>query len=137
MTTSPGEPALPLSPPALARLVDLAEDAILSIDEDQRIVLFNRGAERTSGYVAGEVIGRPLDVLIPARFLEVHRQHLRAFAAPTLREVERRHVGAALHQTGGNKVRAAKALGVSRRALYRLIDKHRLEPGADHPPPAP
>jgi DNA-binding NtrC family response regulator len=58
-------------------------------------------------------------------------------ALPTLREVERRHVEIALHQTGGNKVRAARALGVSRRALYRLIDKHRLEPGADPPPHAP
>ncbi len=52
----------------------------------------------------------------------------------TLREVERRHVEAALRLTGGNKLRAAKALGVSRRALYRLIDKHRLEPAADAPP---
>ncbi len=52
----------------------------------------------------------------------------------TLREVERRHVEAALRLTGGNKVRAAKALGVSRRALYRLIDKHRLEPAVDAPP---
>jgi DNA-binding NtrC family response regulator len=52
---------------------------------------------------------------------------------PTLREAERRHVEGALRQTGGNKVRAAKLLGVSRRALYRLIDKHRLEPAADGP----
>jgi two-component system response regulator AtoC len=52
----------------------------------------------------------------------------------TLRELERRHVEAALRLTGGNKVRAAKALGISRRALYRLIDKHRLEPAADAPP---
>jgi DNA-binding NtrC family response regulator len=58
-------------------------------------------------------------------------------ALPSLHEVERRHVEVALRQTGGNKVRAAKALGVSRRALYRLIDKHRLEPGADNPPLAP
>jgi PAS domain S-box-containing protein len=79
--TTPGGPALPPSPQALARLVDLAEDAILSVDEDQRIVLFNRGAERTFGYVADEVIGRPLVVLIPARFHGVHHQHLRAFAA--------------------------------------------------------
>ncbi len=43
-----------------------------------------------------------------------------------LREVERRHVREALQREGGNKVRAARALGVSRRALYRLIEKHRL-----------
>jgi DNA-binding NtrC family response regulator len=44
-----------------------------------------------------------------------------------LREVERRHVRAVLEDEGGNKVRAAKALGISRRALYRLIDKYHLE----------
>jgi DNA-binding NtrC family response regulator len=44
-----------------------------------------------------------------------------------LREVERRHVAEVLRQEGGNKVHAARALGVSRRALYRLIAKHRLE----------
>jgi PAS domain S-box-containing protein len=81
MTHVPGGPTQPPSPQALARLVDLAEDAILSVGEDQRIVLFNRGAERTFGYVSDEVIGQPLDVLIPARFLEVHRRHMTAFAA--------------------------------------------------------
>jgi DNA-binding NtrC family response regulator len=49
----------------------------------------------------------------------------------SLRDAERRHVEAALRLAGGNKVRAAKALGVSRRALYRLIDRHGLLPEAD------
>jgi DNA-binding NtrC family response regulator len=44
-----------------------------------------------------------------------------------LREVERRHVQAILEQEKGNKVRTAKVLGISRRALYRLIDKYQLE----------
>src|SRR5262249_41585886 len=44
-----------------------------------------------------------------------------------LREVERRHVLAILQQEKGNKVHAAKALGISRRALYRLISKYHLE----------
>jgi transcriptional regulator with PAS, ATPase and Fis domain len=44
-----------------------------------------------------------------------------------LREVERRHVQAILQQEKGNKVHAARVLGISRRSLYRLMEKYRLE----------
>lgn len=44
-----------------------------------------------------------------------------------LSNLERRTVCMALEQSQGNKVHAAKALGVSRRALYRLIEKYSLE----------
>jgi DNA-binding NtrC family response regulator len=43
-----------------------------------------------------------------------------------LEGVERRHVETVLQRHGGNKVQAAKALGVSRRTLYRLIEKYGL-----------
>jgi DNA-binding NtrC family response regulator len=44
-----------------------------------------------------------------------------------LRDVERRHVQDILRRENGNKVQAARALGISRRALYRLIAKYHLE----------
>lgn len=44
-----------------------------------------------------------------------------------LSEVERRHVQAVLKEEKGNKVQAARVLGISRRSLYRLIEKYRLE----------
>lgn len=44
-----------------------------------------------------------------------------------LRELEQRAVRAAMQLANGNKVHAAKTLGISRRALYRLIKKYRLE----------
>jgi DNA-binding NtrC family response regulator len=44
-----------------------------------------------------------------------------------LSEVERAHVEAVLKEEKGNKVQAAKVLGISRRALYRLIEKYGLE----------
>jgi DNA-binding NtrC family response regulator len=44
-----------------------------------------------------------------------------------LREVERKHVLDVLRQHKGNKVHAARALGISRRALYRLLNKFHLE----------
>jgi DNA-binding NtrC family response regulator len=57
-----------------------------------------------------------------------------AVSAPTnpginpfsLQEVERRHVQEVMQEAKGNKVHAAKTLGISRRALYRLIEKHHL-----------
>jgi DNA-binding NtrC family response regulator len=44
----------------------------------------------------------------------------------SLREVERQHVAQVLQRMQGNKLQSAKALGISRRALYRLICKHKL-----------
>jgi DNA-binding NtrC family response regulator len=63
-----------------------------------------------------------------------------AAAAPAsphdLRDLERRHVLDVLRQLRGNKLQAAKALGISRRALYRLIEKYRLEEAAAPEAPA-
>jgi PAS domain S-box-containing protein len=64
-----------------AAIVSIAADAIISVDEEQRIVLFNSGAVQIFGYTAEEVLGQPLDLLIPARVAAVHRQHIRDFAA--------------------------------------------------------
>jgi DNA-binding NtrC family response regulator len=44
-----------------------------------------------------------------------------------LSEVERRHVQTVLQEEKGNKVQAARVLGISRRSLYRLIEKYHLE----------
>ena len=54
-------------------------DAIISVDENQNIVLFNAAAERIFGYRAQEVMGKPLDILIPERFRAIHRQHVYHF----------------------------------------------------------
>jgi DNA-binding NtrC family response regulator len=59
-------------------------------------------------------------------------------AAPfDLEAVERKHVADVLAKMKGNKVQAAKALGISRRALYRLIDKYALVPKTEPAAAAP
>lgn len=61
-------------------ILEIAEDAIISVDSQQRIALFNRGAERVFGYAQAEVIGQSLDLLLPQRFAGAHRKHLAEFA---------------------------------------------------------
>lgn len=63
----------------LAGIVDIAHDAIISIDEEFRITLFNRGAEGIFGYSAEELIGKPLDLLLPERFRSGHSGRIAAF----------------------------------------------------------
>lgn len=73
--------ASPLPDAMFAGIASIADDAIVSIDEAFRIVFFNRGAERIFGYIAEEVLGRELDLLIPVSLREVHRRHIGAFSA--------------------------------------------------------
>ena len=63
-----------------ASIVESAADAIVVVDEGRRIILFNPSAERVFGYRASEVEGKPLDMLLPHRFVETHREHVSAFA---------------------------------------------------------
>jgi PAS domain S-box-containing protein len=54
-------------------------DAIVSVDEAQNIVEFNRAAESIFGYSRDEVLGRSLETLIPERYRPDHGSHVRAF----------------------------------------------------------
>jgi PAS domain S-box-containing protein len=65
----------------LAGLLESAMDAIVSCDDSQRIVLYNRAAERTFGWSAEEALGQPLEMLIPSRYHRLHSQQVRRFGA--------------------------------------------------------
>jgi PAS domain S-box-containing protein len=62
------------------RIVEIAADAIISVDERQSIILFNHGAERIFGYDREEVLGEGLEMLLPERFRTTHSRHLERFA---------------------------------------------------------
>ena len=48
----------------LAAVLNHSPDAIISVGDDRRMAVFNRGAERTFGYHGGEAVGLPFDVLL-------------------------------------------------------------------------
>jgi PAS domain S-box-containing protein len=73
------ELALRASQARLAGLVDSAMDAIIAVDAERRIVLFNPAAEQMFGCAASEALGQSLDRFVPARFREAHRQHIEQF----------------------------------------------------------
>ena len=74
------EKVLRASEARFSGLISIASDAIISIDEDQRVIIYNEGAERIFGWKRDEILGMPVDVLLPERIHEVHRQHIRNFA---------------------------------------------------------
>jgi len=63
----------------LGAVMDSAMDAIITIDEDQRIVLFNQAAEAAFRCSRAETIGSTLDRFLPARFRGAHRGHVQHF----------------------------------------------------------
>lgn len=73
------EVALRASEAKFAGILDIAADAIISVDEQQRILHFNSGAERIFGYAASEMIGTPLSGILPERYRQGHAAHVRAF----------------------------------------------------------
>jgi PAS domain S-box-containing protein len=79
--TADGSRSTRLADPRFDEILASANDAIISIDESHVITLFNRGAERIFGYSAADIIGQPLDRLIPERFVARHGNQVRDFSA--------------------------------------------------------
>jgi PAS domain S-box-containing protein len=62
-----------------AGILEIAADAIITVDEAQLIMHFNKGAEQIFGYAPDEVIGKPLETLLPERFRAAHPALVRGF----------------------------------------------------------
>jgi len=60
----------------LGKILDLADDAIISVDHEERILLFNQSAGRVFGYTPQELVGQSLDILLPSRPVALHRKHM-------------------------------------------------------------
>ena len=70
------EDALYESRAQLAGIIESAMDGIITIDSEQRILLFNVASERIFGCSASEAVGEPIDRFIPAQFHDTHREHI-------------------------------------------------------------
>lgn len=66
------ELALRASEAKFSGILEIAADAIISIDDRHRIIHFNRGAERIFGWTAEELLGQSLEVLLPVRSRTTH-----------------------------------------------------------------
>jgi len=63
----------------LLGIISSAMDAIITVDHNQRIIVFNRAAEQIFRCPANDALGQTLDKFIPQRFRESHREHVRSF----------------------------------------------------------
>ena len=93
---------LRMSEARLANIVNNAGDAIISVDEDQRIVAYNRAAEQIFGHAPTSALGQPLDMLLPSSIGAAHREHVRAFG---------REAGATRVMGAGREVAGRRADG--------------------------
>lgn len=69
----------------LNSIVQSAMDAIITADQDQRILLFNKAAEQLFQCRAEEAIGRPISQFVPERVRERHHSHMMAFQQSTVK----------------------------------------------------
>lgn len=76
---SPGSDTIRLSRSELEGIVAISADAIVTVDDAQNILLFNEGAQRIFGYAPEEVVGRPLDLLLPEGLKGPHHHHIEEF----------------------------------------------------------
>jgi PAS domain S-box-containing protein len=67
--------------PIFRELLETAPDAIVAVDAQGRIALVNAQTERLFGYPREELIGEPVEILVPEAARGVHSGHRSAYAA--------------------------------------------------------
>ncbi|HKN64686.1 MAG TPA: ATP-binding protein [Gemmatimonadaceae bacterium] len=63
-----------------ASILAIAADAVVTVDENYRIIHFNKGAEEIFGWPTAEVLGQSLNTLLPERFRAHHNEFIDNFA---------------------------------------------------------
>src|SRR4051794_20547100 len=86
----------PLSDEAVRSLLDAAPDGIIMTDVTGTMLLVNCQTEDLFGYDRSELLGRPVEELLPERFRDVHRHHRTGYGA----DPRTRTMGAGLTLSG-------------------------------------
>jgi PAS domain S-box-containing protein len=60
-------------------LIDFVPDSVVVVDQTGRILLANRQIQELLGFEPGELIGQPLELLLPERFRSRHVEHRGAY----------------------------------------------------------
>jgi len=108
------QPNMPLERTVEANVpafLEAAPDAMVIIGQDGRILLVNGQAQRLFGYERSELVGKPVEVLVPSRYRDKHPAHRAGyFAGPRLRPMG---AGADLHavRKDGSEFPAEISLG--------------------------
>ena len=119
------EEQLVVSQLRLQGIIESAMDAIITVDENQNVVLFNRAAEQMFGCSAEEAIGQPLDRFLPERFRETHGHHIHAFgqSGVTTRQMGKLGTVMGLRSNGEEfPIEAAIShIAVDKRTFYTVV----------------
>ncbi len=86
-------------------ILQYTSDAILSLDHDLNIVLFNPAAERLFGYSKEDILGQPLDMLLPEHLKAEHQKHIENFrnSSDTARKMSARNLVMGATKCGDEK----------------------------------
>lgn len=85
-----------LTASVVAGLLDAAPDGLILIDAEGRLLLVNSRIEELFGYPRSELLGQPVEMLLPENLRGVHEQHRQEYAD----DLRRRPMGAGLSLRG-------------------------------------
>ena len=129
-------------------ILAIAADAIITIDESHCIMHFNRGAEEIFGWDAVDVIGKPLNILLPDRFRGGHDRLIEEFGkgSDIARRMGHRRAVSALRRDGtefpaeasiskldlpdGRRIYTALLRDITERKLVEEAERFLAEAGA-------
>lgn len=60
-------------------ILESVTDAVVAIDEEHKIVVCNRAAEKMFGYPCSEILGKDVSPLIPAAYRPMHRGYVKRY----------------------------------------------------------